>query len=96
MSKENSIGPQGPEMNRQLDNSGPVAEIGSGRTIIEGKYPIIAYFKFSHLPAHLQEISIPFCNLAIKMAEAGKSGPETAAGLRKLLEAKDCAVRSVL
>ncbi len=74
----------------------PQSEIGSGNTIIEGKYPIIAYFKFSHLPRHLHEVSRPFCDLAIKMAENGKHPQETAAGLRKLLEAKDCAVRAAL
>lgn len=59
-------------------------------------YPILDYFKYDHLPAHLQAISKPFTDLANKMAKDGKSPQETAAGLRKLLEAKDCAVRSML
>lgn len=59
-------------------------------------YPILDYFKYDHLPKHLQEISKPFAELAQKMAKEGKSAQETAAGLRKLLEAKDCAVRSML
>lgn len=59
-------------------------------------YPILDYFKYSHLPEHLQSVSKPFSDLAEKMAKEGKSPQETAAGLRKLLEAKDCAVRSML
>ena len=42
---------------------------------------ILRYFRYDHLPAHLQEVSKPFC--------------ETTA-LRKLLEAKDCYVRARL
>ena len=58
-------------------------------------YQILTYFKYEHLPPHLQEISKPFCELAESFV--GKlSGPETSAGLRKLLEAKDCFVRAAL
>jgi len=53
------------------------------------------FFEFAHLPAHLQEISRPFGELAASMAE-NLTGQECAAGLRKLLEAKDCAVRAAL
>lgn len=61
------------------------------------QFPILEYFKYDHLPEHLQSISKPFCVLAKAMALYGADNPqETAAGLRKLLEAKDCAVRSVL
>ena len=44
----------------------------------------------------LQAISRPFCELAQQMAETLPSNPETIAMLRKLLEAKDCAVRAAL
>ena len=61
------------------------------------KYPILEFFKFDHLPEHLQEISKPFANLAHAMADStNPTNAETAAGLRKLLEAKDCAVRAVV
>lgn len=64
---------------------------------METKYPILKYFKFDHLPERLQSVSKPFCKLAETMSLYGDKNPqETAAGLRKLLEAKDCAVRSVL
>lgn len=57
---------------------------------------ILKYFDYEHLPEHLKEVSKPFKDLAMKMAKQGKDPAETTAGLRKLLEAKDCAVRSVL
>jgi hypothetical protein len=59
------------------------------------RYPILRFFAWDHLPVHLQEISKPFAELAEVMA--GVTGnAETAAGRRKLLEAKDCAVRAAL
>lgn len=61
-----------------------------------GAYPVLQYFKYSHLPAELQEISKPVHDLAMLMAVILPPGPETAAGLRKLLEAKDCFVRANL
>jgi hypothetical protein len=60
-------------------------------------YPIIKYFEYGHLPDHLKGISKPFAELAVRMArQSPSSKQETAAGLRKLLEAKDCAVRAAL
>ena len=56
---------------------------------------ILRYFEYGHLPQHLQEVSTPFCMLAQQVAKWG-SGPETTTALRKLLEAKDCAVRARL
>jgi hypothetical protein len=66
----------------------------------QAKFPILKHFKFDHLPAHLQLVSIGFAGLDIQMAERciEKNGDpaETACGLRKLMEAKDCAVRAML
>jgi hypothetical protein len=56
---------------------------------------ILRYFEYAHLPPHLQEVSKPFCELAKQLATK-TAGPETTAGLRKLLEAKDCIVRATL
>jgi hypothetical protein len=56
---------------------------------------ILRYFAYLHLPVHLQEVSKPFFQLAHVMAD-DLEGPELAAGLRKLLEAKDCMVRAAL
>ncbi len=62
---------------------------------MENKYPILTYFSYAHLPPSLQAISKPFAELARVLAELPE-GPEVSAGLRKLLEAKDCAVRAAL
>jgi hypothetical protein len=56
----------------------------------------IKYFKYEHLPPQLQEISKPIGELAQLMEEKLPDGPEKSAGMRKLLEAKDCFVRSIL
>jgi len=56
---------------------------------------ILQYFSFDHLPDKLKAISKPFSELAYVMAD-GPQNAETTAGLRKLLEAKDCAVRAHL
>lgn len=56
----------------------------------------IQFFEYEHLPPKLQEISKPLCELALLMEKTLPDGPEKSAGMRKLLEAKDCFVRSVL
>lgn len=58
--------------------------------------PIIKYFKYDHLPDKLKEISKPFCDLAIEIDNKFVASNEKSAGLRKLLEAKDCIVRAAL
>ena len=61
------------------------------------RYQILEYFKYEHLPEKLQVISRPFGELAFQMAaHDGPTKAEVAAGLRKLLEAKDCFVRAAL
>lgn len=57
---------------------------------------ILRYFQYAHLPPHLQERSKPFCVLAEHIIATIASGPERTTALRKLLEAKDCAVRAAL
>lgn len=57
---------------------------------------ILNHFKYDHLPIHLQEISKPFCDLAIGFTNILPERYETVVMLRKILEAKDCAVRSFL
>jgi len=56
---------------------------------------IIQFFAYSHLPPHLQAVSKPFGELADKILELPRN-PERTVALRKLLEAKDAAVRSLL
>lgn len=56
----------------------------------------IKYFAFAHLPAHLQLVSKPIGELAQQFEQQLPDGPEKSAGMRKLLEAKDCFVRAAL
>ncbi|MBG5918974.1 hypothetical protein [Providencia stuartii] len=58
--------------------------------------PIMKYFEYQHPPAHLQEVSKPIGDLAKQLDEQLPDGAEKSAGLRKLLEAKDCLVRAKL
>jgi hypothetical protein len=60
------------------------------------KSSILQFFDYEHLPPHLQDVSAPFGDLARKMAAALPANAENSAMLRKLLEAKDCAVRALL
>lgn len=58
--------------------------------------PILKYFEYAHLSEKLKVVSQPFCSLAQALDANLPDGPEKSAGLRKLLEAKDCFVRSAL
>jgi hypothetical protein len=53
-------------------------------------------FAYSHLPEFLQFVSQPFSQLARTMIDRCPDGPELSACLRKILEAKDCAVRAAV
>jgi hypothetical protein len=55
---------------------------------------LLRWFAFAHLPPHLQEVSKPCAELANTIDLLVPEGPEKTAGLRKLLEAKDCFVRA--
>ncbi len=59
-------------------------------------FEILRYFEYEHLPLHLQDVSKGFHALAHELVRTGVTGPEVTAGLRKLLEAKDCFVRARL
>lgn len=58
--------------------------------------PIMKFFEYVHLPEKLQAISAPIGELAKLMDQTLPNGAEKSAGLRKLLEAKDCLVRAAL
>jgi hypothetical protein len=71
---------------------------------------ILQFFAYAHLPHHLAMVSKPFCDLAHAMVmgdnvpESGTCtfggplprNPERTVALRKLLEAKDAAVRALV
>ena len=60
------------------------------------QYEILQFFECGHLDPELEEVSDKFQDLAHLMAECLPVGAETSVCLRKLLEAKDAAVRSKL
>lgn len=70
---------------------------------------ILQFFAYEHLPQHLQAVSKPFCDLARSLVETRSvedgpgnpafplpRNPERTVALRKLLEAKDAAVRALV
>lgn len=61
-----------------------------------GTRHLLQYFTFEHLPDHLKEVSRPFGELALRVVELVPGNPERTVALRKLLEAKDAAVRAAL
>ena len=59
--------------------------------------PIMKFFSFDHLPeGQLKVTSAMVFDLACKIEATVPDSAEKSAGLRKLLEAKDCFVRAVL
>lgn len=58
--------------------------------------PILRYFEYAHLPAKLQAVSNQFHQVADWVDVALPEGAEKSTALRKLLEAKDAAVRAAL
>lgn len=57
---------------------------------------IVQFFAWAHLPEHLQVVSKPFGELADRIVADLPRNPERTVALRKLLEAKDAAVRAKL
>jgi len=68
----------------QLTNGG---DPGAGEHIEQ-------FFAWEHLPPHLQAVSAPFGLMARTIMETLPRNPERTVALRKLLEAKDAAVRA--
>jgi hypothetical protein len=94
--------PPGPGQDRQV-------VITQGERSMEQEH-ILQFFSYEHLPPKLQAVSKPFCDLAhavVKGDNVPETGtvtiggplprnPERTVALRKLLEAKDAAVRALL
>jgi hypothetical protein len=57
---------------------------------------ILRFFSIGHLRPELAEVSRPFCDLAHHVFATLPRHPERSVALRKLLEAKDAAVRAKL
>jgi hypothetical protein len=58
--------------------------------------PILQFFAYAHLKPELQTVSQPFHDMACDLVAQLPRNPERTAALRKLLEAKDAAVRAQL
>lgn len=56
----------------------------------------IQWFKYDHLPPELRLVVAPIADVALIMEHELPDGPEKSAGMRKLLEAKDCFVRAAI
>jgi hypothetical protein len=54
------------------------------------------FFSYEHLPPKLQAVSKPFAEMATKIIAELPRNPERTVALRKLLEAKDAAVRALI
>jgi hypothetical protein len=59
-------------------------------------HQMLRYFTFNHLPDNLAEVSRSHGLLAEQMDMTLPDCAEKTAGMRKLLEAKDCFVRAAL
>lgn len=62
----------------------------------EPKEHIMQYFAYEHLPEHLKAVSVGFAAMANEIVASLPRNPERTVALRKLLEAKDAAVRAKL
>lgn len=58
--------------------------------------PIMQFFAYDHLPEKLQQVSKPFGVIANDIVDTLPRNPERTVALRKLLEAKDAAVRALI
>lgn len=81
-----------------MTNRHPAGTPEAFAAAVEGRHPgvvsIMRYFAWAHLPPHLQAVSMPLGRTALEMCDNfPDDGPELVAGLRKLLEGKDCFVR---
>jgi hypothetical protein len=90
-----------------MDQANKKVMSGAGGTREFRPEQILKYFKYDHLPPFLQAVSKPFCDLAHSIAgetthghqgvcDVLPPGPERTVALRKLLEAKDAAVRTLV
>ncbi len=58
--------------------------------------PMLRHFRYAHLPADLGAVSVQFATVAHNLVRDLARGVERTVALRKLLEAKDAAVRQAV
>lgn len=87
-----------------MTNPNPLPPVTPGIPIPQNVKPplhasvrhVLQFFSRSHLPKRLAAVSRPFVDLAHEVAARNPNSPETTVALRKLLEAKDAAVRAAI
>lgn len=82
-------------MSEMEEAIGEIINSEAGMALVQ-RTPILAYFTFAHLPPHLRVISASLASVAYEMVTEMPPSAELTAGLRKLLEAKDCFVRAAV
>lgn len=83
-----------PDASRILTDDGYREHITRGRD--PAVRDIARWFSCEHLAGKPRSVSASCAGLATDMLEELPDGPELTAGLRKLLEAKDCFVRAAI
>lgn len=89
-----NLEPNHPELN--LDKCTLVNSETFAKMDLREPHYLMQLFTYKHLPTHLQEVSKPICELAEHLDKTLPNNPEKTTALRKLREAKDCAVTAVL
>jgi hypothetical protein len=77
-----------------IDSGLPDETIAS--TLADSGEHIAQFFSFAHLPSRLANVSRPFARMAAEVVLCIPRNPERTVALRKLLEAKDAAVRALI
>ena len=73
-----------------------IHEVQPDTTVAATDEPILQFFGWAHLRDDLKEVSRPFGQLAERLVAVLPRNPERTVALRKLLEAKDAAVRAAV
>ncbi len=76
-------------------NAGTAQAGKNSGNIMASKNGILQFFEYEHQPTELIEMSKLFSDLADNIETKSPNSAEKSAGLRKLLEAKDCILRSI-
>lgn len=70
--------------------------MGEKQDAVPERDRMLKWFDYEHLIGGTREMSRPFAGLADAIVNTLKPGPERTVALRKLLEAKDAAVRAIM
>lgn len=71
-------------------------EIPLERKVPTSGEPLARWFQYAHLPERLQQVSMVFADCLARVLDMCPATAERTVALRKLLESKDAAVRSIL